>query len=114
MDQAAGRRANIADLRLPPLGEQVWSAFWRIEQSRQGGFGPQAFTYLEIEAWARLVQNPLAPWEVEAIMSMDVARRAALDAGKGEERPPGLTRLVSAHSEAAERMFDRFGEVRDG
>lgn len=78
--------------------------------------GPQAFAYVEIEAWSRLYRQDLAPWEVEAIMDMDVARRNAWAESKtdGTERPPGITRLVSFQNvEAAERMFDRFGEVRD-
>jgi hypothetical protein len=116
LDQVAGRKTPVQGLRLPPAGEDIWTAFWRIEQSRQGGMGPQAFAYAEIEAWSRLSRHDLAPWEVEAIMDMDVARRNAWAESKPEngERPPGVRRLVSFRNvEAAERMFDRFGEVRD-
>jgi hypothetical protein len=115
LDQAAKRPTSLADLRLPPLGDPIWSAFWRIEQSRQGGYGPQAFTYVELEAWTRLADETLAPWEVEGIMAMDVARREALSADKpeAEAKPAGMRRLVRANSKAAEAMFDRFGEVRD-
>lgn len=62
-----------------------------------------------------MADHPLSPWEVDIIMAMDVARRSAWDETKDEaSRPPGLRRLVSFRNvEAAERMFDRFGEVRD-
>lgn len=46
--------------------------------------GPQALTYLEIAAWARLMGEAPRPWEVEALLAMDVARRAALN-----EEPDG-------------------------
>lgn len=115
LDQAGKRRTDHADLRLPPLGESLWSAFWRIEQGRQGGMGPQAFTYQDIEAWTRLADHPLSPWEVEIVMAMDVARREAWNETKDDaSRPPGMRRIVSFRNvAAAERMFDRFGEVRD-
>lgn len=98
------------------MGEPVWSAFWGIERSRQSGYSPQAFTYTEIEVWTRLADRSLAPWEVSAIMEMDAARREAWgqlrDAEEG--RPDGLVRVVSfSNAAAAERMFDRMGDVRD-
>lgn len=116
LDQAGKRRSDLDSLRLPSLGDELWAAFWRIEQSRQGGAGgPQAFTFAEIEAWARLADQPFGPGDLEAIMAMDVARRTAWDEVKDAgTRPPGMRRLVSFRDHAAaERMFDRFGDVRD-
>ncbi|KNY21594.1 hypothetical protein [Methylobacterium sp. ARG-1] len=115
LDQAAKRPPAI-DLRLPATGARVWSAFWEIERSRQGGYGPQAFTYVEIEAWTRLTAADLAPWQVRALMEMDTARRGAWSEVQEEERgrPDGLSRVVSfSNTAAVERMFDRFGDVRD-
>lgn len=122
LDQAAGRTTEPAAHRLPPLGEGAWAAFWAIERTRQGGMGgAQAFTYVEIEAWTRLADQSLAPWEVEALMAMDSARREVWSQQRDDEdgRPQGPNgeaprRVVSFRDAGAvERLLDGFGEVRD-
>lgn len=122
LDQAASRIVDIAAHRLPPLGEGAWTAFWAIERTRQGGMGgAQSFTYAEIEAWTRLSQQPLAPWEVEALTAMDSARREVWGQQRDAEegRPQGPNGEAPRHvvsfsnADAVERMFDRFGDVRE-
>lgn len=122
LDQAAGRITDPAAHRLPPLGESAWAAFWSIERTRQGGMGgAQAFTYAEIESWTRLADQPLAPWEVEAVVAMDGARREVWgqqqDGEDGRLHGPngeGVRRVVSfSDPSAVERMLDGFGDVRD-
>ncbi len=99
------------------MADQVWGWFWKLEQGRQRDAGePQAVSYIDIQAWSGLMQITLAPWEVDAFMAMDIARRGALrelvDAGGSEKDGlPKASRTVSFNSEAAERMFDGFGTV---
>lgn len=123
LDQAAGRITDTAAHRLPPLGEGAWAAFWSLERTRQGGMGgSQAFTYAEIESWVRLAGEALAPWEVEAVVAMDGARREVWGEHRDGEfgRPQGpngeAARRVVSFSDpgAVERMLDGFGDVRDG
>jgi hypothetical protein len=40
--------------------------------------GPGALSYAEIDAWARLTDTHIEPWEVEAIKAMDRAFLAAV------------------------------------
>lgn len=122
LDQAAGRITDAAAHRFPPLGEGAWAAFWAIERTRQGGMGgAQAFTYAEIEAWTRLADQALAPWEVEALTAMDSARREVWGRQRDEDdgRPQGPNGEAPRHvvsfsnASAVERMLDGFGDVRD-
>lgn len=67
----------IEDPNVPPEGEWLWLAFWKLDAARGGnGFGPSSLSFTEIDAWARLNGVSLAAWEVEAIRAMD---RAALE-----------------------------------
>lgn len=101
------------------MGDQVWGWFWKLEQSRQNPTGDvQAFTYSEIAEWARLHRIELASWEIDAFMSMDIARRGALgelreEGGSEAAGVPKAQKTVPFNSEAAERMFDGFGTVID-
>jgi hypothetical protein len=50
----------------------VWSAFLLLNQSRSQGFnGPLPITYQEIDAWLRLTNNRLFPWEIEVVKKLD-------------------------------------------
>ena len=56
----------------PQLMSHVWSAFCVLSNSRTAGFsGPNPITYEEIKAWKELTETPIAPWEIEAIKSLD-------------------------------------------
>ncbi len=76
---------------------------------------PQPFTYVEIQAWCHLADRRLAPWELDAVMDMDVARRNALyETRDSGETPQNLRRTVSFRDQAeAERLFDSMGTVID-
>ena len=63
-------------LDLPQAGMHVWEWFWQIEAGRRiGQHGPEAFSFTDIDAWARLSDEEPRPWEVRALMAMDGERR---------------------------------------
>jgi len=50
----------------------IWSAFVALNKTRAQGFnGPNPITYSEIRAWKEVTQNPLHPWELEAVKLLD-------------------------------------------
>lgn len=59
----------------PPRGaEHLWRAFVELDAARGGnGFGPNPIGFADIQAWAILTDNPLAPWEVRAVRMLDDA-----------------------------------------
>lgn len=57
-----------------------------LERGRQYSMaGPQAISYQEIAAWARLTDRRLRPHEVEALMTLDAVTRAMWLASKEED-----------------------------
>ena len=64
---------------LPPAATHLWETFIDLARRRGGnGFDPMPITHTEIDAWQRLKQWPLAPWEVDAIAALDDAYFASL------------------------------------
>jgi len=60
--------------RLPAGSEILWGWFLDLNQTRSFGFsGPNAITYSEIDAYARLTGAPIGPRHVAALMAMDAA-----------------------------------------
>jgi hypothetical protein len=56
----------------PELLEYVWTAFLLLNSTRGQGFsGPLPISYQEIDAWQRITNNTLLPWEIEAIKRLD-------------------------------------------
>ena len=56
----------------PELLEHVWTAFLLLNNTRGQGFsGPLPISYQEIDAWQRMTQNMLLPWEIEAVKRLD-------------------------------------------
>jgi len=52
----------------------LWGAFLSLSKARTGnGFGPNPLPYGEIDAWCRLMQTRLDPWEVDALRRLDDA-----------------------------------------
>lgn len=71
---------------IPEAGRLVWRAFVALSRSRSyGAVGPNPISYLEIEAWCRLMRMPLEPHHVEMICALDQAwlRADALPKPKG-------------------------------
>lgn len=48
------------------------------------GFGPSRISWLEISSWSSLTGNDPEPWEVRALMRLDVAYMNA----EAEKQPP--------------------------
>lgn len=69
---------------LPPGAVHVWRTFSRLHHRRaSGGFGPSPITWQDLDAFIRVVRQPLAPWEIEAIEACDDAfLQAQAKAGK--------------------------------
>lgn len=71
---SAALAANLGggDAR-PPNGTAVlWNGFMALSRARScGPFGPNPISYPEIEAWSHLMQVPLRPHHVEALVAMD-------------------------------------------
>jgi hypothetical protein len=58
---------------LSHLAEPIWNTFWTLHSTRQiGQTGFQPLTYLEIEAFMRLMDIDLEPYEVQIIKRMDI------------------------------------------
>lgn len=58
--------------RPPEAGGLLWGAFIDLSDRRTAGFaGPNAIQFSEIEAWCRLMRQPLEPWHVDILLAMD-------------------------------------------
>lgn len=100
--------------RVPPGGAYLWEAFWEIEETRQSAWVLLPFTHQEIEAYCRLMDAALRPWEVRIILAMDRARRAVLAPPSEDDDGPKITRRVSMTDyDAIDRMLGTFAEVVD-
>lgn len=74
--QRPKRRAELeADLECPPFPMAMlylWSVFARLHARRgSNGFGLNPIGWAEIDAYQRLAQSRLAPWEVRIIEDLD-------------------------------------------
>ena len=56
-------------IEIPIVAQRVFEAFWEIA-------GPEALTWLEIEAYQRGMRVAFEPWETRAVMMMDRAVRS--------------------------------------
>lgn len=67
-------KAELQGPELPASLTYLWGWFLELHETRSGnGFGPNPFTYAEIDAWARLTGRALAPWEVGGLRALDRA-----------------------------------------
>jgi len=74
VERQTGRRIEALESPrdFPRLLSHVWSAFISLSNSRTSGFsGPNPITYEQILAWKQVTEQPLEPWEVEAIKRLD-------------------------------------------
>lgn len=80
--QTGRKPAELRDAPpLPPLAAHVWAYYAELHRSRdENGWGAQGLKMREIEAWSRLRRVSLDPWELDAILAIDRAFRAAADA----------------------------------
>jgi hypothetical protein len=73
---------------VPIAGRRVWSIFLDLNAARSTGFGPSPITYSEIEAWSRAKREPVRPWELDIIRTLDRAfLKASGEGGQKQEQP---------------------------
>ena len=71
---AQGKTDPLLDFVDPPkLGAPLWGVFMELNRSRPSGMGPGAIPPTEIEAWCRMNNIRLTPWEFSTIVAMDSA-----------------------------------------
>lgn len=91
--------------RIPAGGELLWRWFQDLHATRQQGFsGPQAITYAEIDAYARLHRLPMETCHVGILRAMDRAFFEALEKAKPPEGVKALPPISSRPMSAA--LFD--------
>lgn len=64
---------------LPAGCEYLWDWFVRLNATRPVGFGEGAITEAELRAFFANRQLEPTAWELDLLVRMDAARRAALD-----------------------------------
>lgn len=72
----AALQAHLAGelLDLPEGGVVLWNAFAALSAARNWHpIGPNPFGFAEIEAWSRLMRQPLEPHHVAILRAMDDA-----------------------------------------
>ena len=74
VERQTGRKIEALESpkTFPLLLSHVWTAFISLSNSRTSGFsGPNPITYEQISAWKQVTEQPLEPWEVEAVKRLD-------------------------------------------
>lgn len=101
-------------LDVPPEISHLWGWFWQLDQTRQSnGYGGQALTHVEIAAWSQLMQETPRPWEVEALLQMDIARRAALAPPESIDNTGFRSMVPTSDWRASMRAMDRMAAQRE-
>jgi hypothetical protein len=76
--RASGRQPEELNLPdVPGIALGVYQAWRNLSESRPSGFGKAQVSYGEIDAWQRVNNVRLTPWELETLIEMD---RAGLQA----------------------------------
>lgn len=91
-------------VKVPAAGEQIWHWFRELDCQREGtGFGVNPIGFRSIAAWAALREINLLPWQIDAIIAMDLKRMAMMNAPpkqEQEEQPNVASRPLTG------RLFD--------
>ena len=69
--EAATGTPQIEEPDVPSVGAYLWGWFWALSPRRGRAFGLAPLTFADMAAWATLMREQPAPWEIEAIMAMD-------------------------------------------
>lgn len=82
--QAKKTHPNLIGPEMNPEAERLWAWFLELNNARSGsGFGPNPIGYVELEAWSRLMNISLAPWEVRALRLTDAQAVATMSEKSG-------------------------------
>jgi hypothetical protein len=68
------RREYEEELRGPPFPSELaylWKIFGRLSNRRSMGFAASPIGWADIDAFCRLSQTKLQPWEIEIIEDLD-------------------------------------------
>ena len=80
--------------RVPEAGQVLMHAFTRLSHARTwSAHAPNPIGFMEIEAWARLMQVPLRPIDVTIIRAMDSAFLDGWIARRDTHQENGVKRL---------------------
>lgn len=67
---------------MPPFPDELqhlWAAYRDLAEARSSGMGPSPIGFAEIEAYQRVMLNPLTAWQARLIRRLDVVVLAALN-----------------------------------
>jgi len=81
IERQTGKRPVKAsgDSECPAVLRYLFDWFLELDGQRQGhGFGSQAVTFREMQAWAALLDREPTPWEVRVLLRLDHERQRAL------------------------------------
>lgn len=72
--KATGQKLDENAPRLPREMRYLWRSFLQLHRARgSNGWGPNPIAWSEIDAFCRLTESTLDPWEVEALCALDEA-----------------------------------------
>lgn len=104
--RAVERRLQGGSATVPVGAGIFWDTFQRLSRARScGPTGPNPISYVEIEAYARLMQLPLEPEHVQILTAMD---RAWMEHAYRDRSAPEGVKTVPRRSEhkLTAAMFD--------
>lgn len=73
IEATTGRRpAELDGPPVPPQVTHILEWFFELSSARTGnGFGPNPLTWTDFDAWARLMNRVVRPWEIEMLRALD-------------------------------------------
>lgn len=78
MAYSAGKVDPRLEARPPPSAVMaVWETFLLLASTRRTGMSAQPLTMVDIEAYCRMANIRLSPWEFETIIALDAVAMAA-------------------------------------
>jgi hypothetical protein len=64
--------------------EHLWRIFTELDATRSVGMSSNPISYVEIDAYCRLIWGTLTPWEVQCVLALDRTVRS-LSAAKTKQ-----------------------------
>lgn len=73
IEETTGKRPRELDgPGFPESGAYLWNWFSELSNSRgSSGFGPNPISFLEIDAWSRMMHTKIWPHEIKIIQALD-------------------------------------------
>lgn len=67
------KRELIPKFEIPYEGTHLWDWFWELSGRRHASFGIALIPFSEIKSWLFISRKEVYPWELEVLLSMDLA-----------------------------------------